>query len=80
MEYELRMAEKNKAIGFNIAQNGIFVFLWWVEFALVWKASRPTKRAAESSGKFKVTAQQSVQADTRHALDGEVVSDEVIPF
>lgn len=47
MEYELRMAEKNKAIGFNIAQNGIFVFLWWVEFALVWKASRPTKRAAD---------------------------------
>lgn len=41
MEYELRKTHGNKAIGFNIAQNGIFVFLWWVEFALVWKASRP---------------------------------------
>lgn len=41
MKFCFRKQSGIKVVGFNVAEDGIYCFLWWVEFALVWRNPPP---------------------------------------
>lgn len=46
LKIKFRKTAGEKALGLNIAQDGLYIFLVWWEGALLW-VSRPTPRAAD---------------------------------
>lgn len=47
MKFAFRKQSGIKVLGFNLAEDGIYVFLWLVEFALLWHVAAQQGRAVD---------------------------------
>lgn len=43
MKYAFRKQSGIRVLGFNLAEDGIYIFLWLVEFALLWRVAAQHK-------------------------------------